>query len=295
MKKYSLLLLLAIFAMVSCKKKDENNLTPAQQQEALLVASPWKSTGIYLTGANTPIQPLSLTLEFKDGNGSATNIDNTIIVNGKTSTPLTTQWKTNDDGTLLSMKIPDPTKLLTFSLEALVTEVVAGATTDIKMTLSATDLVLSGTSGKALNLLGISLPAGAEIRFNKDGSTTTPATNNFLTAVTWKGEGIYANGIKTSTDVSAQTMKFGTNVLGINTLTVTGVPAPVTWSIDNATTPTKLTLLFPVTGDKPARKVELAISALSATNLNLKGTEATKVNIIITELDVNTELRMVPQ
>lgn len=295
MKKYSLLLLLAIFAMASCKKKDENNLTPAQQQEALLVASQWKSTGIYLTGSNTPIQPLSLTLDFKDGNGSATNVDNTIIVNGNTSTPLTTQWKTNDDGTLLSMKIPDPTKLLTFSLEALVTEVVAGNTTDIKMTLSATDLVLAGESGKALNLLGISLPAGAEIRFNKDGSTTTAPTSSLLTAVTWKGEGIYANGIKTSTDVSTQTMKFGTNVLGINTVTISGVPAPVTWSIDSATDPKNLTLLFPAVGTTEARKVELAISALSATNFNLKGKESTKVNIIITELDVNTELRMVPQ
>lgn len=295
MKRYSLLLLLAIFAFVSCKKKDENNLTPAQQKEALLIAHTWKSTGIYATSATTPLQTLSLSLDFKDGNGSATNVDNTIIVNGATATPLTTQWKSNDDGTLLSMKIPDPTKLLTFSLEALVTEVIAGNTTDIKMTLTATDLTLSGASGKSINLLGIAIPAGAEIRFTETGTSTTAATNNLLTAVTWKGEGLYTNGIKSGADFTTKTMKFGTNVLGINTVTISDIPSPVTWSINDAAAPTKLTLLVPTVGSTDAHTVELDISTLTATNLNLKGTSTTKVNIIITELDVNSELRMVAQ
>ncbi|WP_157558501.1 hypothetical protein [Microscilla marina] len=297
MKKYSLLLLLAIFAMVSCKKKDENNPTPEQVQEAKLVASPWKSTGIYATGASTPLQNLGLTLEFKDGNGSVTNVDNTIIINEKTSTPLTTQWKVNADGTLLSMKIPSATKILEAgtSIEKIVTELLTAPTTDLKITLTDTDLVIFGESGKSVNVFGIPLPAGAELRFNKTGTAAPPATNNFLTAVTWKGEGVYSNGIKNSVDVTQQTMKFGTNALGLNTVTITGVPAPVTWSINDATNPTMLTLIYPKIGTTESRTVELAISTLSATNLNLKGTSSTKVNIVIAELDVDTELRMVAQ
>ena len=298
MKKYSLLLLLAplVFAIASCKKKDENNLTPEQVQEAKLIASQWKATGIYLTGSNTPLQTFNLTLDFKDGNGTATNVDNTITINGLA--PLTTQWKVNADGTLLSMKIPNASDILSAGTDitAIVTALLTAPSTDLKITLTDTDLVIFGESGKNINVFGIPLPAGAELRFNKTGVASTDVpSNSALTAVTWKGEGIYANGIKTSTDITSQTMKFGTNLLGLNTVTISGVPAPVTWALDNGTNPTKLTLIFPAIGNASSRTVELAISALSATNLNLKGTSSTKVNIVITELDINTELRMVPQ
>ena len=133
------------------------------------------------------------------------------------------------------------------------------------------------------------------MRFNKTGVATDVPTNSLLTAVTWKGEGVYTNGIKSSADITAQTMKFGTNLLGLNTVTISGVPAPVTWSINDAANPTQLTLIFPQIGNVASRTETFAISTLSSTNLNLKGTSSTKVNIVITELDVNTELRMVPQ
>lgn len=298
MKKYSLLLLLAplVFAIASCKKKDENNLTPEQVQEAKLIASQWKSTGIYLTGSNTPLQTFNLTLDFKDGNGTATNVDNTITINGLA--PLTTQWKVNAEGTLLSMKIPNASDVLNAGTDitAIVTALLTAPSTDLKITLSDTDLVIFGESGKDINVFGIPLPAGAELRFNKTGVASTDVpTNSLLTAVTWKGEGIYNNGINSGANISTQTMKFGTNLLGLNTVTISGVPAPVTWALDNGTNPTKLTLIFPAIGATASKTVELAISTLSATNLNLKGTSSTKVNIIIAELDVNTELRMVPQ
>ncbi|HAS42578.1 MAG TPA: hypothetical protein DCS93_19010 [Microscillaceae bacterium] len=299
MKKYSLLLLLAplVFAIASCKKKDENNLTPEQVQEAKLIASQWKATGIYATGSNTPLQTFNLTLDFKDGNGTATNVDNTIIVNGLTNAPLTTQWQVNADGTLLTMKIPSASSILSAGTDitAIVTALVSAPTTELKITLSDTDLVIFGESGKDINVFGIPLPAGAELRFNKTGVATDVPTNSLLTAVTWKGEGVYTNGIKSSADITAQTMKFGTNLLGLNTVTISGVPAPVTWSINDAANPTQLTLIFPQIGNVASRTETFAISTLSSTNLNLKGTSSTKVNIVITELDVNTELRMVPQ
>ena len=297
MKKYSLLLLLAplVFAIASCKKKDENNLTPEQVQENKLIASQWKSTGIYLTGSSSPLQTFNLTLDFKDGGGTTTNVDNTILVNG--STPLTTQWKVNAEGTLLTMKIPSASAILSAGTDvtAIVTALLSAPTTELKITLSDTDLVIFGESGKEINLFGIPLPAGAELRFNKTGVASEVPTNSLLTAVTWKGEGLYTNGIKSGADLSGQTMKFGTNLLGLNTVTISGVPAPVTWSINDANNPTQLTLIFPQIGNVASRTETLAISTLSATNLNLKGTSSTKVNIIITELDVNSELRMIPQ
>ncbi|OJJ16642.1 hypothetical protein BKI52_32545 [marine bacterium AO1-C] len=299
MKKYSLLLLLAplVFAIASCKKKDENNLTPEQVQEAKLIASQWKATGIYVTGSSTPLQTFNLTLDFKDGNGTATNVDNTIIVNGLTNTPLTTQWKVNADGTLLTMKIPSASAILSAgtNIESIVTALLTAPTTELKITLSDTDLVIFGESGKDINVFGIPLPAGAELRFNKTGVASEVPTNSLLTAVTWKGQGIYNNGINSGVTIDTQTMKFGTNLLGLNTVTISGVPAPVTWSINDAANPTQLTLIFPQIGTVASRTETLAISSLTSTNLNLKGTSSTKVNIIIAELDVNTELRMVPQ
>jgi len=297
MKKYSLLLLLAplVFAIASCQKKDENNLTPEQVQEAKLIASQWKATGIYTTNATTPLQTFNLTLDFRDGNGTTTNTDNTILVNG--STPLLTQWKVNAEGNLLTMKIPSASAILSAGTDvtAIVSALVGAADTEIRISLSDTDLVIFGDTGKDINLFGIPLPAGAELRFNKTGVATEVPTNNLLTAVTWKGEGVYANGINQNINVANQTMKFGTNLLGLNTVTISGVTAPVTWSINDANNPTQLTLTFPKIGNTAARIETFAISALSSTNLNLKGTSSNKVNIIIAELDVDTELRMVPQ
>lgn len=293
----SLLLLLAplVFAIASCKKKDENNLTPEQVQEAKLIASQWKATGIFATGSSTPLQTINLTLDFKDGNGTSTNVDNTIIVNGVTSTPLATQWKVNADGTVLSMKIPSATSILSsgFSIEKIVTAVLTAPTTDFKITLSDTDLTIIGESGKDINLFGIPLPAGAELRFNKTGTAAAVPTNNLLTKRTWKGEGVYTNGLKSGADVSTVTMKFGTNALGFNTVAISGITAPVTWSIDDAAAPTKVTLIFPKIGNTEARTAELFITTLSDTNLNFKATN--KVDLVVIKLDANNELRMIPQ
>lgn len=298
----SLLLLLAplVFAIASCKKKDENNLTPEQVQEAKLIASQWKATGIFATGSTTPLQTVNLTLDFKDGNGTSTNVDNTIIVNGVTSTPLATQWKVNADGTVLSMKIPSATSILSsgFSIEKIVTAVLTAPTTDFKITLSDTDLTIIGESGKDINLFGIPLPAGAELRFNKTGAAAAAPTNSNLTAVTWKGEGFYTkdamgNFVKSGADASNVTMKFGTNALGFNTVAISGITAPVTWSIDDATNPTKVTLIFPKIGNTEARTAELLIKTLTATNLDFEATN--DVNIVITTIKANNQLRMIPQ
>lgn len=280
MRKFNFLSLLAILFVVafsSCKKTD-----PAPGPEEKLANKEWKSEGVYVSGTKT-INP-NIRIEFVKSVPL-----NTIKVNGTTLTGGAT-WTLSSDGTTLNITYLDPVAVLSSTFTPKTQTLTVSNLTD-------TDLTLKGPATEDIQLLGIiTLTPTSEIRFNTSGTAATPVTDaNLIRTGGWKSEtgnantGLFVNNVKQSD--SPITMRF-TSVFGINLVTIGGVPAPATWTLND--TKTTLTIVYPKNGATNANTVTFNISRLTATELWLGSTNSATIMGIVT-FSANSELRMVAQ
>lgn len=275
MKKLSLLLLslLLLFTFNACEDTSD-----PEGPAALLVRTTWKVDGIYANNSKVPGTEFNISMRF-------TATPALVNINGIPGSV----WSLNDGGTQMTLTYPNSTTGLQFG------------SNNVDFTVSQTSLVFKAPAGQDLSFFGglIVIQAGAELRLiPQDAAPTAPVTNTTLTTGTWTSSGEGA-GLFNVTDpqnptlVSPQppvlTLRFRT-ILGINTLTISGIPSPAVWSLSSDNQ--ELGISFP-SGQNQYRTVTFQISELSATKLNFSNSVAETVLGI--PFSADNELRMVQQ
>lgn len=259
-------LLLTILTFNACEDTSDPN-SPA----GLLVSTTWRVDGIYANNAKVPGTEFNISMRF-------TGTPAIVNINGVPSTA----WSLNSAGTQITLTYPTSTDLT-----------VASNTVDF--TVSSTSLVFKAPASQDLSFFGglITVEAGSELRLIPASSTpAAPVTNSILTTGTWTANGTNAGLYNTTNNtVISQpnfTLKFRT-ILGINTLTISGIPSPATWTLS---TSDLLTISYP-DGANSYNTVSFQISELEANSLIFSNTAAETIFGI--EFNANNELRMVQE
>ncbi|MCS6820233.1 MAG: hypothetical protein NZ551_00015 [Microscillaceae bacterium] len=135
----------------------------------------------------------------------------------------------------------------------------------------------------------------------KEGDNTQPTNpdEQILVANTWRGEGLYVNGVKQPT-MPPFSIRFFPEVAGVKTVAINGIPGG-TWRLNSTSNPKQLTIIYPSPNfsiengnSVGVSSVTFNLSALSSTNLNLTSSTTSTFFGIIT-LSADTELRLIPQ
>ncbi len=238
----------------------------------LLVSTTWRVDGIYANNAKVPGTEFNISMRF-------TGTPAFVTINGVPSTA----WSLNSTGTQMTLTYPTSTNLT-----------VASNTVDF--TVSSTSLVFKATNQDVQFFGGlIKISAGSELRLIPASSIpAAPVTNTTLTTGIWTANGTNAGLFNTSTTPNTLishpnfTLRFRT-VLGINTLTISGIPSPATWSLSANNL---LTISYP-TGANTYDMVSFQISTLETNSLIFRNETAETIFGI--EFNANNQLRMIQQ
>lgn len=296
MKKISLLLLTLVFSlfMQSCKEDE-----PTDPNEQKLANKDWLTDGVYVNVSASPTKTIDPNIKVRFRN---TNLGKSVELNGVDLTVALAPWSINADATLLTVKYPTTTIANPSAISY--------TTQTLKIVrLDEDELWLTTPDGTSeIKLFGlITITNTMQYRFKLGSGTTTSLTNATLTAVTWSananaqagvfvnnGEGyIKNNAINAPLEfkfqqgfpaIAGQTLFTGTNILLIS-----GIPSSI-WGIDNATTPTKLSMSVPTIGT-----LTFDIAKLDADELWLTYTGANNVTVFGVALSANNQLRFVPK
>ncbi len=275
MKKLALLLLslLLLFTFNACEDTSD-----PEGPAALLVRTTWKVDGIYANNSKVPGTEFNISMRF-------TATPALVNINGIPGSV----WSLNDGGTQMTLTYPSSATGLQFS------------SNNVDFTVSQTSLVFKAPAGQDLSFFGglIVIQAGAELRLiPQDAAPTAPVTNSALTTGTWTSTGNDMAGLfDVSQDPAVRlinqpptlTLRFRT-ILGINTLTISGIPSPAVWSLSSNNQ--ELGISFP-SGQNEYKTVTFQISELSATKLNFSNSvEETVLGI---PFNADNELRMIQQ
>jgi len=235
----------------------------------LLVSTTWRVDGIYANNAKVPGTEFNISMRF-------TGTPAFVTINGVPSTA----WSLNSTGTQMTLTYPTSTNLTV-------------ASNIVDFTVSSTSLIFKATNQDVQFFGGlIKISAGSELRLIPASSIpAAPVTNTTLTTGIWTATGTGAGLYNMTTGMLISqpfTLRFRT-VLGINTLTISGIPSPATWSLS----PNNLLTISYPTGANTYDMVSFQISTLAANSLIFKNETAETIFGI--EFNANNELRMIQQ
>ena len=266
---------------------------PTDPNQALLANKEWHTDGLYMnvatdgTGGAKVIAP-NVRFNFKK------TLINTTAVNGQDLGPAAI-WTLSKDAKTLTIYYP--------TYGSIGASIASQSLKVVKLT--ATELWVTTPSENDIQLLGIiNLSPTSNYRFTTTAPTSTmpSASETLLKAIKWTGTGTNAgvfvgvapNPLTKQSDANVD-MKFET-FFGINYITVSSTPAPVTWMLSSDGT--TLTMAYPKIASIPAKAYTFTISKLTATELNFKksaqATEDTSFSTLFT-LSGSAELRMIPK